>query len=364
MPDLKSLDEEFENLMQSIGCVMHEKPTKSIELNKSNETVTEFKKLSFTERLELYEKDMLNGFTADIPVDILNQSQQQLSQESINLSDDEINYSMCNGAKPHTADDDHDDDFEIDVSSPIKLDSPDSNSNSNHMDSEQTLINQSVCNILEKTFEQCASPVQVNHKKQSKSKTLKKFQSETVLTTRYRQDAPSTSSANNRILMTPNKNQPKQCSPISQRSIEETRMDLSNDDYYIRLGSISPKPNYELIDASTLELELRKYGLKPSLSRRQAIICLDYIYNRTHPFMDSAEEDLCNSLKNSKHSSSSTTQLNTVNEAIDIDANSKDSQINFNVGFAAHNLVDEKFKASEVSKIFLPSAPRAKVRLN
>lgn len=318
--------------------------------------------------------DMLNGFTADLRVDILSQSQQQLSQESIDLSDDEINYSMRIGSMPQAAmDDDLDDECDDEVLSPIEFDSS-SNSNANHVDAEQSLVNQSVCNIFEKTFEKCVSPISVN-KKARGPKTLKKFQSETVLSTQYDRAVPSTSTASNsRIQMTPTKNQfqfesprkPKENSPISQPPIE-TRMDLSNDEYHIRIGSISPKPNYEQMDASTLEMELRKFGLKPSLSRRQTIICLDYIYNRTHPVMESGS-DLGNSLKNNKCSTSNN-QLNLIDEPIStnvngIDSDPKDPQINFNVGFAAHNLIDEKFKCRQVDKVFLPSVPRAKVSLH
>lgn len=372
LPDIKQLDDEYQNLMQSIGCAKLEQPNHT---TKCNETPPESsKKLSFTERLELFEMDMLNGFTADLRVDILSQSQQQLSQESIDLSDDEINYSMRIGSMPQAAmDDDLDDECDNEVLSPIEFDSS-SNSNANHVDAEQSLVNQSVCNIFEKTFEKCVSPISVN-KKARGPKTLKKFQSETVLSTQYDRAVPSTSTASNsRIQMTPTKNQfqfesprkPKKNSPISQPPIE-TRMDLSNDEYHIRIGSISPKPNYEQMDASTLEMELRKFGLKPSLSRRQAIICLEYIYNRTHPVMESGS-DLGNSLKNNKCSTSSN-QLNLIDEPIStnvngIDSDPKDPQINFNVGFAAHNLIDEKFKCRQVDKVFLPSVPRAKVSLH
>lgn len=382
LPNMTQLDEEYRNLMQSLGCVTHEQPTHSAA--KSNETPPECKKLSFTERLELFEKDMLNGFTADLPDDILNQSQQQqqqLSQDSIDLSDDEINYSMRLGSMPKSAsdNDDHDDfdmnhltgECDIEVRSPIEFDS-NSNSNLNHSDTEQNLVNQSVCNIFEKTFEKCVSPITVN-KNLRGAKTLKKFQSETVLSTHYGHAVPSTSTASiSRIQTIPTKNKfqfespqkTKKYSPISQPPVE-TRMDLSNDEYYIRIGSSSPKPNYEKMDAFALEKELRKYGLKPSLSRRQAIICLEYIYNRTHPFMESGT-DLSSPLNGNKFSSNSNNHLNVIDEAIctnrnGIDADPKDPQINFNVGFAAHNLVDEKFKCRDVDKVFLPSVPRAKV---
>lgn len=300
----------------------------------------------------MFEKDVLNGFKTDIPDEYLSQSVQQ-SQESIVLSDDEINYSMNHGAI-HGDDDDDFPHFHYDLPSPMEFNFRDSSSN---VETEENLVNQSVCHIFEKTFEHIDSPSNHSTKKISLgAKSLKKVNSETVLSSRYGNATPSTSTSNMyRIKLTPDKTSKPNNSPASQ-STADTRMDLSNDDYIIRVGSITPKPNYDQMDAITLEMELRKYGLRPGLRRRQAIICLDYIYNRTHPFMES--NDLQPAPTTQTDSSNKSKELKAVENCSD---EPKDPQINFNVGFAAHNLADERFKSRNVDRVFLPSAPRAKV---
>lgn len=330
---------------------------------KSNGSLVLVKKLSFTERLELYEKDMLNGFTADIPAECFNRSQrdqsQELllqSQESIVLSDDEINYSMNKGAVHALADDLNADEdyYNCYMPSPIEFNLVDSNSNS---DTDEKLVDQSVCNIFEKTFEHNSSPMSAVAKRKSiGAKSLKKINSDMVLGSRYGHEIPSTSN----VSLTPNKayemidfDSPKKQSnsPLSQQATE-TRMDLSNDEYDIRVGSVTPKPNYANMDTSTLEMELRKFGLKPSLRRRQAIICLEYIYNRTHPLMECANE-LNNSPKSQRKSQDIPNNAEATN----------DLKINYNIGFAAHRLVDEKFKRKVFANVVLPSALRAKVSI-
>lgn len=337
--------------------------------SKSNESAGFTKKLSFTERLELYERDMLNGFTDDLPAECYTQAQSQCkiqsqlnqSQESIVLSDDEINYSMKKGAVHAMEDDDfymENDNhiYDYPIPSPIDFNLDDANSN---QESDEKLMNQSVCNILEKTFDHCQSPIAKDVKTQKiGAKSLKKVNSEKVLGSRYGSAIPSTStSSTNRLRLTPNKSTLNLESPTKTTSspfsqpIAEIRTDLSNEEYIIHVGSVSPKPNYEEMDVSQLEIELRKFGLKPSLRRRQAIICLEYIYNRTHPIMENAVE-----MENSPGK----------NECKDIPNDNDENsgpKINFNIGFGAHNLIDEKFKRREVNKIFLPSALRAKVIL-
>ncbi|XP_055322209.1 structure-specific endonuclease subunit SLX4 isoform X2 [Sitodiplosis mosellana] len=344
--------------------------------HKSNESTGLTKKLSFTERLELYERDMLNGFTDDLPEECYNQSQSQMnqSQESIVLSDDEINYSILKSKKGavHTMEDDDinmDDDnchYDYYIPSPIDFNLIDGNSN---QETDEKLMNQSVCNILEKTFDHCPSPISTAAKtKTIGAKSLKKVNSETVLGSRYGNAIPSTSTSTSpstsnvkRIKLTPDKKtvnlespQKPNSSPFSQPTVE-TRMDLSNEEYYIQLGSVSPKPNYEEMDASTLEMELKKFGLKPSLRRRQAIICLEYIYNRTHPYMSDSVNEAESPLKANKIKESENCK-----DIPNDDDEDSGPKINFNIGFAANNLVDEKFKKQEVNKIFLPSALRAK----
>lgn len=360
----------FEIPNEDITEIKNENDNKDVNENrnvssKSNESVGFTKKLSFTERLELYERDMLNGFTDDLPAECYTQAQSQFqiksqlnqSQESIVLSDDEINYSMKKDAVHAMENDDMEDEnriYDYYIPSPIDFNIDDANSN---QESDEKLMNQSVCNILEKTFDHCPSPIAIVTKtKKIGAKSLKKVNSETVLGSRYGNAIPSTStSSTNRVKLTPDKNTLNLESPVKatnspfSQTIAETRTDLSNEEYIIHVGSVSSKPNYEEMDASQLEMELRKFGLKPSLRRRQAIICLEYIYNRTHPIMENVIE-----MENSPKK----------NECKDIPNDNdedSDAKINFNIGFGAHNLVDEKFKIREVNKIFLPSALRAKV---
>lgn len=393
METIELLDSDSENMLkeQPIDCLFEGLPiatTSQVEANieisddecdfikpenvsltqnmstKSNGTSSLTKKLSFTERLELFEKDLLNGFTDDIPAEYLNRSQlnqsQELaqSQESIVLSDDEINYSMNEGGV-HVMEDDLNEDedyYNCYIPSPIEFNLVESTS---YAETDEKLVNQSVCNILEKTFEHASSPISTLTKRKSAgAKTLKKVNSDMVLESHYNHDIPSASTSN--LKLTPQKsykmidfNSPvkQRNSPLSQKTIE-TRMDLSNDEYCIRVGCVTPKPNYDEMDTNALEMELRKFGLKPALRRRQAIICLEYIYNRTHPFMentsDSENPPKSQRIKESKDIPDSTDVIS-------------DPKINYNIGFAVHGLVDEKFKRKEVTKVFLPSALRAKV---
>lgn len=314
----------------------------------------------------------MNGFTDDVPEECYTQNfghqSQELvlsqdlmqSQESIVLSDDEINYSMIKGAV-HATDNDFDmeeDFYNRFLPSPLEFNLMEPSSSCN-FDSDEKLVDKSVCNIFERTFEHGNSPVSAITKKKSiGAKTLKKVNSAMVLSSHYNTDVPSTSTSNMNRLKTPDKTykmidfdsaEKPNHSPIGQP--EEPSTDLSNDEYYIRVGSVTPKPNYEDMDTAQLEAELRTFGLKPSLRRRQAIICLDYIYNRMHPLMEIGNESVENSQKLSRYTQPKGTSDNECN----------DPKINFNIGFATHNLVDEKFKQKNVEKIFLPSALRAKV---
>lgn len=62
--------------------------------------------------------------------------------------------------------------------------------------------------------------------------------------------------------------------------------------FEVKIGQrcVSPKPNFESMDSPTISRQLIKYGLKP-LVRRKAIICLEHIYNRMHPFVDCPNEE-------------------------------------------------------------------------
>lgn len=285
-------------------------------------------KLSYTERLSLREYDFLEDFPIEIP------AYSALSQDSIRLSDDEINYSMNkydDRSNRYVCDDianDHDErSNEIEAFETVAAN-----------ESDENLVNRSVCDILEKTFVQNTSIAQTQLDQSTRptrivgGKSVKRIHSESALA--------MSAVKQNLININPAKST---CSQHGSRFLDEM-IDLSDDEYIIKVGSVSQKPNYDTMDCTELELELRKFGLKPSLKRRQAIICLEYIYNRTHP-----------TIKN----------VSMVDSPVPMEKvkspTSSQSTLNFNIGFAAHDLSDEKFKTASVERFFLPSPPRAKV---
>lgn len=347
------LDKELEELISSNN-------TSSGSQNRSNDVSASAgtqptKVLSFTEKLEIYDNDVINGFNLDVPTfePEASQNLSQLSQESA-ISDNEVNYSInvesnrnyyteCKSPAMH---DGLDEMNSFGYSDPIEFNLRE---NGFDLNVDDNLVNKSVCNILEKTFDHGSSPVSKSKAKSSAGiGTFKKTYSESVLSSRF---GPPESSSRcnpnlNRIgeFRTPTK------STVSSSS-KSPAIDLSNDDYIIRIGSVSPKPNYEQMDKAELEMELRKFGLKPSMSRRHAIICLDYIYIRTHPFLANVVEQQSPKTQSTQHDDLKTKPQ-------------KDSAINFNVGFSTHNLADERFKTSNQDRIILPSRPRAKVNFH
>lgn len=349
------LDKELDELLSSNKIQFSNK----VESNNIDESPAKLKKtLSFTERLEMCDRDVENGFKFDVPTFEANLSQNlsQLSQES-DISDNEINYSRI-GEKNQSvrvecnlqlSDDGFNEINDFNNSNPIDFNMPELYNPV--LESEDVLMNKSVCNILEKTFDHGNSPICATKTKRIGAKTLKKINSESVLSSRY--DLPSTSkAADNEFPYQPTDWGTPKKTVAAQSSQSSINTDLSNDDYIIRIGSVSPKPNFEQMGRTEIEVELRKFGLKPSMSRRHAIICLDYIYIRMHPFLENA------SLEKSVEKSPNTQQVVAQNQQ------QKNDLINFNVGFSSHNLADEKFKTVHVDQIFLPSRPRAKVFFN
>lgn len=79
-------------------------------------------------------------------------------------------------------------------------------------------------------------------------------------------------------------------SPPKKENLRSTlnEFEIKHNDqiFSIKCGSnVSPKPDYIRMDSPTRGEHLRKFGLKP-LKRHKAIICLEHIYNRLHPFVD------------------------------------------------------------------------------
>lgn len=154
-----------------------------------------------------------------------------------------------------------------------------------------------------------------------------------------------------------------------QRStIDELALDMSNENYIIKIGSILAKPDYESMTMDEILEESKKYGLKLSLKRRQAIICLEHIYNRTHPYV---EYTVKTSGAKSSRGRSGSIAGGALTQSKQCDAISDDlkslkanqTKIDFNIGFACDNIVAPIYNGAgdDNLQIFLPSNPRAKV---
>lgn len=281
--------------------------------------------LSFNELQGLCEYDFLNNVDASA-------AYSQLSQKSAEMSDDEINYSMNIGSVKHQT---HRCNDSSDKSNPIELNEIEI---APANESDENLVSRSICDILEKSFVHNTSITQTqqNHSIRIGGKSIKRIYSESAI--------PNNTPKQKSINFKPSVSSSSE--NVSQSSSK--MVDLSNDEYIIQVGTVSAKPNYDTMDSIDLELELRKFGLKPSLKRRQAIICLEYIYNRTHPTIENPPDFVA--------AENVPVPRTNVSDPIE-----KQPILNFNIGFATHNLTDDKFKASPVDKVFLPSQPRAKV---
>lgn len=62
-----------------------------------------------------------------------------------------------------------------------------------------------------------------------------------------------------------------------------------NNDYIIKTHGVTPMADYSSMSSPERNEELKKYGLKP-FKRKRAIQLLTYLYNQTHPVVESYEE--------------------------------------------------------------------------
>lgn len=122
--------------------------------------------------------------------------------------------------------------------------------------------------------------------------------------------------------------------------------------YEVRTGKlVSPKPDYENMDSPTRLVHLKKYGLK-MLSKRKAVICLEHIYNRLHPFIELDETDELDIILDQKET-----------HAIDSDKKRIDGVATIHQ--PAANTINHFDGLQESEEVFyLPSAPRSKVNLH
>lgn len=142
-----------------------------------------------------------------------------------------------------------------------------------------------------------------------------------------------------------------------QMSCDDEEIDMSNENYVIKVGGLLPKPNFEQMGQDEILEGLKKNGLKLSLNRRQAIICLEHIYNRTHPYIEHVPKAL-----NPKALQQTVTSIRS-----DIVEPKKShvepNKLNYNKGFSKENIVapDQKQVTLVEGNLFLPSNPRSKV---
>ncbi|CAK1547790.1 unnamed protein product [Leptosia nina] len=78
----------------------------------------------------------------------------------------------------------------------------------------------------------------------------------------------------------------------------------SNNEYFVKTAEVTPMQNYEAMSSPERNKELEKYGLKP-FKRKRAIQMLTYIYNQTHPIVDSCINDSPSPSKKFKMSNTS-----------------------------------------------------------
>lgn len=237
---------------------------------------------------------------------------------------------------------------------------------------EEDLISQSICDIFQRSFNYSALDSPTEPKADSK---FKKMNSESVIQSKvatnktfsdqwnYLDDngRAKHSFNNERQSIAKELEQPFE-SDVSQtkdnshnESNEENTVseivDLSNDEYIVKYEGILVKPDYEHMDLADIQLQLKKYGLKTSLKRHQAVICLNYIYNRTHPFIEENPGHLAQQLYKPQ-------QKKNV-----MDSNKDEHTLNFNIGFSNDNLVNNLRNYQIEENNFLPSWPRNKVNI-
>lgn len=120
--------------------------------------------------------------------------------------------------------------------------------------------------------------------------------------------------------------------------------------YEVRTGVlVSPKPDYDNMSSPTRLEHLKKYGLK-TLPKRKAVICLEHIYNRLHPFIELDGHDDLDNLLSEK-------EMPTIDSDKRIGGLAVSQQ-------SCQPISDENnFDVLQEKKnvFYLPSAPRAKV---
>ncbi|XP_037045934.1 structure-specific endonuclease subunit SLX4 [Bradysia coprophila] len=137
--------------------------------------------------------------------------------------------------------------------------------------------------------------------------------------------------------------------PTSPQECDEFIVQSMDQVYQVRTGKlVSPKPNYENMDSPTRLEHLKKYGLK-TLSKRKAVICLEHIYNRLHPYIELDEQDDLDKILSQKEKLAINSNIN----RIDVIAIPSET---------AEALTESDFDVLQGNEdiFYLPSAPRTK----
>lgn len=143
--------------------------------------------------------------------------------------------------------------------------------------------------------------------------------------------------------------------PTSPTDCDDFIVESMDQIYQVRTGKlVSPKPNYENMDSPTRLEHLKKYGLK-TLSKRKAVICLEHIYNRLHPYIELDEHDDLDTILN-QNGKQKRHAIDSDNNRIDIKA----TPVETSASQAPRQIHFDTLQESE-DVFYLPSAPRAKV---
>lgn len=423
----------FVNLDVNNSKPSSETPTYESASITSMKSVT--KHLSFTERLQLYNSDPAlensDGITAC-------HHRSQSSQDSIVISDDEINYSLnpnrvydvfneknvnMRSQESIELSDSEDDHNEINPQVPesdvderesflslkmsgdsdcvseksLDINFDDENFNSNHSLNEEDLINLSVKEMCQqefvvgsvkpsttKNFSRTVSDMTFERKTVKKNPTtpekfielsddeldefdelvkglkIPPWPSDKSINIRHDTNDKIVKNVENSICddldMLDSSGSPTPSNEFIVQSMDQI--------YEVRTGVlVTPKPDYENMNSPTRLEHLKKYGLK-ALTKRKAVICLEHIYNRLHPFIeldghaDHVEDIFSQSIVPEMDSNKRISSIGASEQPT-----SSTSNIPRTIESNVDSIVASNFDIIQENEgvFYLPSAPRAKV---
>lgn len=168
----------------------------------------------------------------------------------------------------------------------------------------------------------------------------------------------------------PDSSRPFVKSPTPTEDEHEFTVTHDGSTFEVKIGHrcVSPKPNFEAMDSPTISRQLNKYGLKP-LVRRKAIICLEHIYNRTHPFVECPSDE--SRLKRSDFNHRPLAEVEDSTEANSFENSTNAYQTESLILYTTKNSTSKSLPSdcfvyfmNVQSEFYLPSPPRAKVTKN